>query len=95
MTIEKLTKKSNITTQASESNLSPRYPHPNLYYQPFTKKAFMQFDWFTTLVAIISVIPFICICELHAEKLVELQHILFNIETIKFHISLPPKADLE
>jgi hypothetical protein len=52
----------------------------------------MQIDWFATLVAII---PFICICELDAEKLVELQHILFNIETIKFHTSLLPKSDLE
>ena len=57
--------------------------------------AFMQIDWFVTLVAITSVISIICVLELHAEKLAELQHILFNIETIKFLIFLPPKADLE
>ena len=38
MTIEKLTKKSNITTQASESNLSPKHPHPNSHYQPLVIK---------------------------------------------------------
>ena len=71
------------------------YPLPTSHYQPLTTKAFMQIDWFVTLVAITSVISIICVLELHAEKLAELQHILFNGETIKFHIFLPPKADLE
>ena len=74
---------------------STKYPHLTSHYQPLTTKAFMQIDWFVTLVAITSVISIICVLELHAEKLAELQHILFNSETIKFHIFLPPKADLE
>jgi|GEM_PF-4385833 len=51
MTIEKLTKKSNITTQASESNLSPRYPHLTSHYQPLTTKVFMKIEVIATVVA--------------------------------------------
>ena len=54
--------------------------YPTSHYQLLTTKAFMQIDWFATLVAIISVVSIICVFEPRAEKLVELQHILFNIE---------------
>ena len=34
-----------------ENNLPPKYPHPNSHYQPLTTKAFIEIDWFATIVA--------------------------------------------
>ena len=51
MTIEKLTKKSNITTCVLENNLPPKYPHLTSHYQPLTTKPFIEIDWFTTNVS--------------------------------------------
>ena len=60
MTIEKLTKKSTITTRALENNLPLKYPHPTSHYQPLTTKAFMKIDWFANKVAISMTLVKIC-----------------------------------